>query len=49
MNTLEHEIAVCVLAGDSDAQTARYVSVSADRVRRCLVRMVTRLTEELTH
>jgi DNA-binding CsgD family transcriptional regulator len=46
LTTLEHEVAACVLAGDTDAEVARYLGVSRSKARRCLLRMVERLTAE---
>ncbi|HEX7757978.1 MAG TPA: response regulator [Caulobacteraceae bacterium] len=45
LTTLEHQVAACIVAGDSYAQAARYVGVSPSTVRRSVLRIVARLSD----
>lgn len=47
LTTLEHQVAACIVAGDSYAAAARYVGVSASTVRRRVLRILARLSDEV--
>ena len=45
LTTEEHQVAACVLAGDSYAEAARYVGLSPSKARRIVLQILARLRE----